>query len=293
MDWFSWLSRTSLEPSLIYEYGLAFARNELQLEDAIYFNHEFLQSMGVSIAKHRLEIIKLAKKEVGGGGAVMMMRSSSSIKFSIKKCLRKCFSKLVSREDHHEAMMATTAMMATEPNWYQGKWRRARHNGNNEDLKGDNNNNNNNNNKGVQRSRTIALSGPLDGNGRIIHEKMMNNNKVMKLSGPLDGKMNGGNNERVNMYASANRSPLMSANTPTRPLDGRFMGSVKSPRLSGPLDARPTMVNSRSPRLTRPLDDRTESPMGYSPYNKVRADAADYDDDYAMWPTLFEDLKPT
>ncbi|KAG4949735.1 hypothetical protein AAZX31_15G188200 [Glycine max] len=284
MDWFSWLSRTSLEPSLIYEYGLAFARNELQLEDAIYFNHEFLQSMGVSIAKHRLEILKLAKKEDGG----VVVRSS--IKFSIKKCLRKCFSKLVSREDHHEAMIMLKDM-PPEPNWYQGKWRRARHNGNNEELKGENNNNNN---KGVQRNRTIALSGPLDGNGRIIHEKMVNNNKVMKLSGPLDGKMNGGNNERVNVYANANRSPLMGATTPTRALDGRFMGSTKSPRLSGPLDARPTMVNSRSPRLPRPLDDRADSPMGYSPYNiKVRADAADYDDDYAMWPTLFEDLKPT
>nr|KYP38687.1 hypothetical protein KK1_040045 [Cajanus cajan] len=226
MDWFSWLSRTSLEPSLIYEYGLAFARNELQLEDATYFNHEFLQSMGISIAKHRLEILKLAKKE-----DLAAKTSANKLSGVIKKCLRKCFSKLVSKEDHQEVKE-----MPPEPNWYQGKWRRARHNG------------------------TIALSGPLDGNGRIVHEKMVSNSKVMKLSGPLDGKVNG----------------------------------AKSPRLSGPLDARPVAVsNNRSPRLPRALDERAESPMGYSPYNKVRTDHADYDDDYAMWPSLFEDLKPT
>ncbi|CDO98190.1 unnamed protein product [Coffea canephora] len=65
MDWFSWLSKTGLEPSLVYEYGLAFAHNELEEEDIAYFNHEFLQSMGISIAKHRLEILKVAKKEKG------------------------------------------------------------------------------------------------------------------------------------------------------------------------------------------------------------------------------------
>ncbi|KAF8032576.1 hypothetical protein BT93_D1477 [Corymbia citriodora subsp. variegata] len=65
MDWFSWLSKTGLDPSLVYEYGLAFANNELEEEDISYFDHEFLQSMGISIAKHRLEILKLARKEKG------------------------------------------------------------------------------------------------------------------------------------------------------------------------------------------------------------------------------------
>ncbi|XP_004486638.1 uncharacterized protein [Cicer arietinum] len=63
MDWFTWLSKTNLEPSLVYEYGLIFAHNELEEEDMFYFNHDFLQSMGISIAKHRLEILKLANKE--------------------------------------------------------------------------------------------------------------------------------------------------------------------------------------------------------------------------------------
>ncbi|CAL1376769.1 unnamed protein product [Linum trigynum] len=70
MDWFSWLSKTGLDPSLVYEYGVAFTNNELEEEDIAYFNHEFLQSMGISIAKHRLEILKLARKDklVRGGG---------------------------------------------------------------------------------------------------------------------------------------------------------------------------------------------------------------------------------
>ncbi|XP_060205237.1 uncharacterized protein LOC132633060 [Lycium barbarum] len=63
MDWFSWLSKTSLDPSLLYDYALIFAHNELDQDDIEYFNHEFLLSMGISIAKHRLEILKLASKE--------------------------------------------------------------------------------------------------------------------------------------------------------------------------------------------------------------------------------------
>ncbi|KAL0380373.1 UNVERIFIED_CONTAM: hypothetical protein Sangu_0101600 [Sesamum angustifolium] len=63
MDWFSWLSKTNLDPSLVYDYALTFTYNELQEEDITYFSHDFLQSMGVSIAKHRLEILKLVRKE--------------------------------------------------------------------------------------------------------------------------------------------------------------------------------------------------------------------------------------
>ncbi|VFQ87300.1 unnamed protein product [Cuscuta campestris] len=62
MDWFSWLCRTGLDPTLVYEYGSVFAQNLLEEEDIPHFNHEFLQSMGISIAKHRLEILKLAAK---------------------------------------------------------------------------------------------------------------------------------------------------------------------------------------------------------------------------------------
>ncbi|XP_051119623.1 uncharacterized protein LOC127243581 [Andrographis paniculata] len=68
MDWFSWLSRTDLNPALVYQYTLMFNHNELVQEDIPYFSHEFLQSMGVKVAKHRLEILKLAREENGGGG---------------------------------------------------------------------------------------------------------------------------------------------------------------------------------------------------------------------------------
>ncbi|CAN4098419.1 unnamed protein product [Withania somnifera] len=87
MDWFSWLSKTELEPSLVYEYGLAFAHNELEQDDIAYFNHEFLQSMGISISKHRLEILKLAKKERGN-----VPNSMSKLLFVMKRT-KKRFSK--------------------------------------------------------------------------------------------------------------------------------------------------------------------------------------------------------
>ncbi|KAM0010799.1 putative sterile alpha motif domain-containing protein [Helianthus debilis subsp. tardiflorus] len=65
MDWFSWLSKTHLDPPFIHEYAVAFSHNQLEEDDISYFNHEFLQSMGISIAKHRLEILKLARKSSG------------------------------------------------------------------------------------------------------------------------------------------------------------------------------------------------------------------------------------
>ncbi|KAJ8755405.1 hypothetical protein K2173_019203 [Erythroxylum novogranatense] len=83
MDWFTWLSKTGLDPSLVYEYGLAFAQNELEEEDIAYFNHEFLQSMGISIAKHRLEILKLARKEKGAN-----LHAMSRVLVAIKRTKR-------------------------------------------------------------------------------------------------------------------------------------------------------------------------------------------------------------
>ncbi|GLJ26307.1 hypothetical protein SUGI_0505910 [Cryptomeria japonica] len=78
MDWFAWLSQTDLEPSLVYEYGLLFAQNEVEEEDMNFFNHDFLQSMGIGVAKHRLEILKLAKRE--GGRAPYVHRLFASLK---------------------------------------------------------------------------------------------------------------------------------------------------------------------------------------------------------------------
>ncbi|PSR89874.1 Protein transport protein [Actinidia chinensis var. chinensis] len=102
MDWFSWLSKTSLEPSLVYEYGLAFSHNELEEDDIAYFNHEFLQSMGISIAKHRLEILKLARKEKGNNPHPM-----SRLVIAIKRT-RRCLAKYIRtwvRRDHDSALV--------------------------------------------------------------------------------------------------------------------------------------------------------------------------------------------
>ncbi|KAK8296521.1 hypothetical protein V6Z11_D05G127600 [Gossypium hirsutum] len=79
MDWFSWLSKTGLEPSLVYEYGLSFSHNELEEEDIVYLDHEFLQSMGISIAKHRLEILKLAGKTKGNQTSGWRPREASAL----------------------------------------------------------------------------------------------------------------------------------------------------------------------------------------------------------------------
>ncbi|XP_057767909.1 uncharacterized protein LOC130988152 [Salvia miltiorrhiza] len=65
MDWYAWLSQTNLDASLIYEYGLALVRNEVGEEDLPYFNHDFLQSLGISVARHRLEILKLCAGRSG------------------------------------------------------------------------------------------------------------------------------------------------------------------------------------------------------------------------------------
>lgn len=89
MDWFSWLSKTNLDPSLVYKFSLVFAHNELEKEDIVYFNHEFLQSMGICIAKHRLEILKLARKEKG-----KFPRPMSRLLIAIKRT-KKCLAKYI------------------------------------------------------------------------------------------------------------------------------------------------------------------------------------------------------
>ncbi|XP_073264254.1 uncharacterized protein [Populus alba] len=115
MDWFSWLSKTGLEPSLVYEYGLAFAHNELEEEDIAYFNHEFLQSMGVSIAKHRLEILKLARKEKGASS-----RAMARVLVAIKRTKRS-LAKYVRTWVHREE----SALCSCSRPVYGNRWRGA------------------------------------------------------------------------------------------------------------------------------------------------------------------------
>ncbi|KZV58426.1 hypothetical protein F511_26605 [Dorcoceras hygrometricum] len=119
MDWFSWLSKTSLDPSLVYEYGLAFAKNELEQEDIPYFNHEFLQSMGISIAKHRLEILKIARKEYGN-----FPRPMSRILIAIKRT-KTSFSKYLRTWMHHrEPALALVPHRGHSARWKDCKLKR-------------------------------------------------------------------------------------------------------------------------------------------------------------------------
>ncbi|MBA0580080.1 uncharacterized protein LOC105777459 [Gossypium raimondii] len=119
MDWFSWFSKTGLAPSLVYEYALAFSHNELEEEDIVYFNHEFLQSMGISIAKHRLEILKLARKERG-----VTPRPVSRLLLAIKRTKRslgKYIRTWVRRQEH-------SALVVVNPrsrSGYANKWKGA------------------------------------------------------------------------------------------------------------------------------------------------------------------------
>ncbi|GAB2293649.1 hypothetical protein Dimus_027862 [Dionaea muscipula] len=99
----AFLEPSGLEPFLVYEYGLAFAHNELEQEDIPYFNHEFLQSMGISMAKHRLEILKLAKRVDRGGDGGMNPMSKLMVAFKrTKKSLAKCISLWVRREERED-----------------------------------------------------------------------------------------------------------------------------------------------------------------------------------------------
>ncbi|WVZ82277.1 hypothetical protein U9M48_029560 [Paspalum notatum var. saurae] len=63
MDWYAWLCRAGLHPDVAFEYALLFARNELGAADVRHLDHDFLATMGVAVAKHRLDILKLARKE--------------------------------------------------------------------------------------------------------------------------------------------------------------------------------------------------------------------------------------
>ncbi|KMZ75765.1 hypothetical protein ZOSMA_10G00330 [Zostera marina] len=89
MDWYSWLRRASIDPLGASEYAVLFTQNELEEEDIVEFNHEFLQSMGISIAKHRLNILKLASKE-----RKMKESMSSTIQTAISK-VKHCLSRYV------------------------------------------------------------------------------------------------------------------------------------------------------------------------------------------------------
>ncbi|KAI4976703.1 hypothetical protein ZWY2020_050310 [Hordeum vulgare] len=73
MDWYEWLRRAGLGEDLAAEYALLFARNELGAADVRHLDHAFLATMGVAVAKHRLEILKLARKESSASAAITVL----------------------------------------------------------------------------------------------------------------------------------------------------------------------------------------------------------------------------
>ncbi|KAA8535219.1 hypothetical protein F0562_030222 [Nyssa sinensis] len=218
MDWYTWLSKSRLDPTFTYEYGLAFTRNELEKEDLTHFNHEFLQSMGISVAKHRLEIIKLARKEVGGG-----FRSLSRLISAINKT-KKCLTKSITRWVFHKD---TAHVNVCEVSPYRPQWSGVlrKHNSSKEFKQ----------EKVMVTDKGPMRSGPLD---RRVHERLMATSRSLSVSGPLDG------NEQEK-YVFTYRSPTVSG-----PLDGRvqdkFVFADRSPKKSGPWEGRGLSPNVKS-----------------------------------------------
>lgn len=254
MDWYSWLSKTSLDQVLIYEYGLVFSRNELQEEDLIYFNHEFLQSMGIVVAKHRLEILKLARKEGsggggGGGGTTSSSNGLSRLVLAINKT-KKLLAKKLSKLSFHRA---STHLALSELKPYRTQWTGAlkRLESSKED-------------KAIVTTRSMIMkSGPLD---RRMQDKLMATNRNLSASGPLDERVL---QEKL-MYP--NRSPMKSG-----PLDRRYKDSSVYPsriNKSGPLDVK----GFSSPRLNH--------------YNQEMVPADD-GVIYSQWSLMFQHMKPT
>lgn len=86
-DWCAWLARTGLAPALAHEYGRLFSRNELEPGDAAHFDHDLLKSMGIAVAKHRLEILKLAKEQAAASSGSRLARRATG-------CLSRCVRRL-------------------------------------------------------------------------------------------------------------------------------------------------------------------------------------------------------
>ncbi|KAL2482740.1 Sterile alpha motif (SAM) domain-containing protein [Forsythia ovata] len=186
MDWYSWLSKTNLHPTLVYEYGLLFTQNQLQEEDLVYFNHEFLQSIGICVAKHRLDILKLARKELKGSST-----GFSRLILAINKTKR-LFSKNIGKWGFLQKESSQLPISELTP--YRIQW---------------------------HEMGKKMKSGPLDKRGQ---EKLMLKSRNLSISGPLEGKMQanwspivtrpmyGKGKERLGFYS---RSPTVSG-----PIDG-------------------------------------------------------------------------
>ncbi|XP_037469040.1 uncharacterized protein LOC119341260 [Triticum dicoccoides] len=96
MDWYAWLAKAGLTPAATYEYGLLFSENELEPGDAPDFDHDLLKSMGIAVAKHRLEILKLARKDAAAAAAASHSSSSAAARLARRagRCIARCARRL-------------------------------------------------------------------------------------------------------------------------------------------------------------------------------------------------------
>ncbi|KAI3701522.1 hypothetical protein L6452_26671 [Arctium lappa] len=168
MDWYSWLSKTNLDPYLVYEYGKTFTHNELQRGDTTHFNHEFLQSMGISVAKHRLEILKLARKNTSGRPQNGFSKLVSAIFKTRMLQLTKKLGRCVYHKSAHTPRPDNNPF---RPQWPSSNLRKNM--GFEEDKE--------------ERVKRMMKSGPLD---RMQETTYMSPKRVLSVSGPLDRKVN-------------------------------------------------------------------------------------------------------
>ncbi|KAG2609822.1 hypothetical protein PVAP13_4KG090200 [Panicum virgatum] len=95
MDWYAWLCRAGLHPDVALEYALLFARNELGAGDVRHLDHEVLASMGVAVAKHRIEILKLARRESSSSsGAALPWRATRLLAAAVRRSARSALGRL-------------------------------------------------------------------------------------------------------------------------------------------------------------------------------------------------------
>ncbi|KAK4786291.1 hypothetical protein SAY86_002980 [Trapa natans] len=323
MDWSAWLSKTGLNPALVHEYGLEFTRNELQAEDLAYFDHEFLQSMGISVAKHRLEILKLARKDYGS--SLSKLRFSSVLITSINKAKRsvgKYILRLVSSNTEEVAVKDSLQGPSREIN------RRVITNISNLTRKysstiRDNKIDDIEKVVVYKKHTRLALSGPLNqqDNAAAHHH----NYKSPRLSGPLPYGLRSSisSGEPLVVDVKSHEKALLALqnlNYSKSMSPGSLDRSPARRSSSASVDGRPTTIrnmkssssgsisrNRSRPRVSAgPLGAATRTATGQRPSprahhhavnrsNLVGTDQRVIDglDEQSLWAKLFYDMKPT
>lgn len=271
MDWYSWLSRTNLEPALTYEYGLSFTRNELQKEDLGYFNHEFLLSLGINVAKHRLEILKLARKELGG--------TSSTINNGLTKLVL-ATKKLFKKNKNNSPPLSIDMSAYRNRNQWTGALKRLSSNSNSKEQKKQE--------KTTimtppppfsSRKKNVMRSGPLDRRALQMQDRGAITNKCLSISGPLDGT------SIPEKWMAVNWSPIRAV-----PIDGKWRSEKSSYGIG-------IGIGNRSPSNYNfsPWEERT-SPLPYHHHHQHYYHQANVEEEegaQSLWALMFQDLKPT